>query len=236
MREARNDSRKEAEFRIKNYELLGQDSTGVDYGLHGIGIALGSTATDPENAWPNLVTYALDDLDKLNTLDLSKVERKNDSFLNRLYEAEQIILEKIGGEVGGVDFSLCGPVTAAASIYPTSLLLRAIRKTPEKVHELLRFSIEAAQSWGASRTQIVFKVMLKESIPSIISGLCLAVINLLGCTAMAGAVGAGGLGAVALTYGYQNFNETIMYSIVVILVVMVAAIQYFGDWIYRKMK
>ncbi len=146
MREARNDSRKEAAFRIKNYELLGQDSTGVDYGLHGIGIALGSTATDPENAWPNLVTYALDDLNNLDTLDLSKVERKNDSFLNRLYEAEQIILEKIGGEVGGVDFSLCGPVTAAASIYPTSLLLRAIRKTPEKVHELLRFSTEAIKT------------------------------------------------------------------------------------------
>ncbi len=80
--------------------------------------------------------------------------------------------------------------------------------------------IEAAQSWGASRTQIVFKVMLKESIPSIISGLCLAIINLLGCTAMAGAVGAGGLGAIALTYGYQNFNETIMYSIVVILIII----------------
>lgn len=96
--------------------------------------------------------------------------------------------------------------------------------------------IEAAQSFGASRTQIVVKVMLKEAIPSIISGLCLGIINLLGATAMAGAIGAGGLGAVALTYGYQNFNQKIMYSIVVILIILVAFIQYFGDWIYQKLK
>ena len=96
--------------------------------------------------------------------------------------------------------------------------------------------IEAAQSFGASKVQIVFKVMLKESVPAIISGLCLGIINLLGCTAMAGAVGAGGLGAVALTYGYQNFNKQIMYTICAILVILVAFIQYFGDWIYRKLK
>lgn len=96
--------------------------------------------------------------------------------------------------------------------------------------------IEAAQSFGASKTQIVIKVMLKEAVPSIISGLCLGIINLLGCTAMAGGIGAGGLGAVALTYGYQNFNQKIMYSIVVVLIILVAFIQYFGDWIYKKLK
>ena len=53
---------------------------------------------------------------------------------------------------------------------------------------------------------------------------------------MAGAIGAGGLGAVALTYGYQNFNQKIMYSIVAILIILVAFIQYFGDWIYKKLK
>ncbi len=133
----------------------------------------------------------------------------------------------VGSSIG--DTAALVPLTVAC----TPFMARIFQNSFKEVDPAL---IEAAQSWGASRTQIVFKVMLKESIPSIISGLCLAVINLLGCTAMAGAVGAGGLGAVALTYGYQNFNETIMYSIVVILVVMVAAIQYFGDWIYRKMK
>ena len=78
--------------------------------------------------------------------------------------------------------------------------------------------------------------MLKESVPAIISGVCLAIINLLNCTAMAGTIGAGGLGAVALTYGYQNFNQEIMYSICVVLVILVAIIQYVGDVLYRKLK
>ena len=133
----------------------------------------------------------------------------------------------MGSSIG--DTAALVPLTVAC----TPFMARIFQNSFKEVDPAL---IEAAQSWGASRTQIVFKVMLKESVPSIISGLCLAIINLLGCTAMAGAVGAGGLGAIALTYGYQNFNETIMYSIVVILIVMVAAIQYFGDWIYKKMK
>ncbi len=96
--------------------------------------------------------------------------------------------------------------------------------------------IEAALSFGASKTQIILKVMLVEAIPSIISGMSLAVINLLGATAMAGAIGAGGLGAVALTHGYQNFNQKIMYSIVIVLILLVATIQYIGDYMYRRLK
>lgn len=96
--------------------------------------------------------------------------------------------------------------------------------------------IEAAKSFGASKSQIVFKVMLVEAIPSIISGTILAIINLLGATAMAGSIGAGGLGAVAITYGYQNFNDRIMYSVVVVLIILVILIQYIGDRIYRKLK
>ena len=121
------------------------------------------------------------------------------------------------------------PLTVAC----TPVMARIFQNSFKEVDPAL---IEAAQSFGASKWQIVFKVMLKESVPSIISGLCLAIINLLGCTAMAGAIGAGGLGAVALQYGYQSFNQKIMYSIVVILILLVALIQYFGDWIYKKLK
>ncbi len=96
--------------------------------------------------------------------------------------------------------------------------------------------IEAARSFGASKTQIIFKVMLVEAVPSIVSGLSLGIISLLGATAMAGTIGAGGLGATAITYGYQNFNKLIMYSVCGILVIMVAIIQYFGDTMYRKLK
>lgn len=97
------------------------------------------------------------------------------------------------------------PLTVACSPF----MARIFQNSFKEVDPAL---VEAAQSFGASKVQIIVKVMLKESVPSIISGLCLAIINLLGCTAMAGAVGAGGLGATALTYGYQNFNQEIMYS------------------------
>ena len=133
----------------------------------------------------------------------------------------------VGSSIG--DTAALVPLTVAC----TPFMARIFQNSFKEVDPAL---IEAAQSFGASKWQIVIKVMLKESVPSIISGLCLAIINLLGATAMAGAVGAGGLGAVALTYGYQNFNRQIMYSICAILIVLVAIIQYFGDWIYKKLK
>lgn len=121
------------------------------------------------------------------------------------------------------------PLTVAAAPFIGRIIQNALKEVDAEL-------IEAAQSFGASKMQIVFRVMLKEAVPAIVSGLTLAVINLLSCTAMAGAVGAGGLGAVALTYGYQNFNETIMYSICVILVILVAIFQYLGDFLYKKLK
>jgi len=133
----------------------------------------------------------------------------------------------VGSSIG--DQAAIVPLTVAV----TPFMARIFQNSFKEVDPAL---IEAAQSFGASKSQIVFKVMLKEAVPSIISGLCLAIINLLGATAMAGAVGAGGLGSVALTYGYQNFNQQIMYSICAVLVILVAIIQYLGDWIYRKLK
>lgn len=95
--------------------------------------------------------------------------------------------------------------------------------------------IEAARSFGASNTQIIFKVILKESIPSIVSGTTLAAITYLSATTLAGAVGAGGLGAVALNYGYQSFNNTILYTAVIILFLLVNIIQRTGDYLYKKL-
>ncbi len=78
--------------------------------------------------------------------------------------------------------------------------------------------------------------MVKEAIPSINLDLTLATITILGLTAMAGAVGAGGLGAVGLTYGYQSFNDTIMYTTLILLVIIVGIIQFVGNIIYKKLK
>ena len=84
--------------------------------------------------------------------------------------------------------------------------------------------------------QIVFKVLIKEAVPAIVSGFTILIVSLLGSTAMAGMVGAGGLGAVALIYGYQSFNQTIMYGTVIILIILVQCIQTYGSHLYRKLK
>ena len=96
--------------------------------------------------------------------------------------------------------------------------------------------IEAAKACGASDIQIIFQVIVKESLPLLMQNLTLAVISILGFSAMAGAVGAGGLGSVALMYGYQNFNDMIMYGTVVILIILVQVIQFVGNLLYNRLK
>ena len=93
-----------------------------------------------------------------------------------------------------------------------------------------------AKSVGASDMQIIFKVVIVEALPSLVTGFTLSAIHLLNLTTVAGAIGAGGLGASALQYGYQSNNDNVMYSIIVILVCMVILIQFIGDYIYKKIK
>ncbi len=133
----------------------------------------------------------------------------------------------VGTSIG--DTAALVPLTVAAAPFIGRIIQNALKEVDAGL-------VEAARSFGASRMQIVFRVMLKEAVPAIVSGLTLAVINLLSCSAMAGAIGAGGLGSVALIYGYQNFNETIMYSICAILIVLVALLQFLGDFLYKKLK
>lgn len=121
------------------------------------------------------------------------------------------------------------PLTIAASAFIARLLEGNLKEVNSSL-------IEAAKSFGASNTQIIFKVMIVEALPGMISNLTLSVVSVLGSTAMAGTVGAGGLGAVALTYGYQNFNDQIMYSTVFILIIVVQFIQVLGNVIYKKIR
>lgn len=95
--------------------------------------------------------------------------------------------------------------------------------------------IEAAQSFGSSTWQIVTKVMLRESLPSLIRGVAITFVNLFGYSAMAGTVGAGGLGDIAIRYGYQRWNAEIMIAAVVLCVVLVQIFQSFGDLAARKL-
>ena len=95
--------------------------------------------------------------------------------------------------------------------------------------------IEAAKSFGSKTHQIIFKVMVKEAMPSIVLGVTLTIINIIGYSAMAGTIGGGGLGDVAVKYGYYRFKTDIMIYTVIILIVVVQIIQALGNLLYRKM-
>ena len=89
--------------------------------------------------------------------------------------------------------------------------------------------VEAAQSFGASNLQIVFKVLLFESLPSLVRGVALTFITLFGFSAMAGTVGAGGLGDIAIRYGYQRYQYDVMTVAVILCVILVQIVQTIGD-------
>ena len=101
--------------------------------------------------------------------------------------------------------------------------------------EVDRGVIEAAQSMGASPFQIIGKVMLPESLHSIVLGITLALIALIGASAMAGALGGGGLGDLAIRYGYQRFQMDVMIATVVVLIIMVQGVQTLGNALSRKL-
>lgn len=94
--------------------------------------------------------------------------------------------------------------------------------------------VEAAQSFGASVWQIVCKVFLRESLPSLIRGASIAFITLFGYSAMAGMVGAGGLGDIAIRYGYQRYNGDVMIAALILCIVLVQVVQSLGNLLARK--
>ena len=94
--------------------------------------------------------------------------------------------------------------------------------------------IEAATSMGATPRQIVTRVLLPEALPELIQNFTITVIVIIGCSAMAGAIGGGGLGNVAIRYGYMRFRLDMMISTVLILIVMVQLVQFIGDYLTRK--
>jgi D-methionine transport system permease protein len=91
--------------------------------------------------------------------------------------------------------------------------------------------VEAGQAMGASPWQLIIKILLPEAMPGIVNGITITLIALVGYSAMAGAVGGGGLGSVAINYGYLRFNPKIMLATVIILILLVYLIQWCGDFI-----
>jgi D-methionine transport system permease protein len=94
--------------------------------------------------------------------------------------------------------------------------------------------ITAARAMGASPMQIIMKVLLPESLPGLIAATVVTVVSLIGYSAMAGAIGGGGLGDLAIRYGYQRFQSDVMAAVVIVLIVLVQVIQSLGDRYVRR--
>lgn len=121
------------------------------------------------------------------------------------------------------------PLSIAAAPFLARIVEHALK-------EINRSVLEATQMMGATTSQIVNEVLLKEPLPSLISGFASMVINLVGYSAMAGLVGGGGLGKVAIQYGYNQFNVFIMISTVALLILVVEIIQWLSTKLVLKMQ
>lgn len=123
-----------------------------------------------------------------------------------------------------------------ASIVPLSIaaIPYYARMAEVSLREVDHGLIEAARSMGASRWTIIKEVLIPESMPGLIAGFTVTIVTLIGASAMAGAIGAGGLGDLAIRYGYQRFNYPIMAAVVAVLIVIVCLIQWIGDRLVQK--
>ncbi|SFG92947.1 methionine ABC transporter permease [Sporolactobacillus nakayamae] len=132
---------------------------------------------------------------------------------------------------------IIGTMIGASAALPSIIIGAApfyARLVEIGLREVDKGVIEAAQAMGATKWQIVWKVLLPEAIPALTSGMTVTLIALIGNTAMAGVVGAGGLGTIAYNEGFQANNNTITLVATVIILVIVFIIQYVGDYITRR--
>ncbi|OYW60251.1 MAG: DL-methionine transporter permease subunit [Rhizobiales bacterium 12-68-15] len=120
------------------------------------------------------------------------------------------------------------PLTVAAAPFIARLIEAAIREVDQGL-------VEAARAMGASPLQIVWKVLLPEALPAITLALTLAVVSLIGYSAMVGAVGGGGLGDLGIRFGYQRFMPEVMATVVIVLILLVQAVQSIGDLLARRL-
>ncbi|KRO10575.1 methionine ABC transporter permease [Paucilactobacillus hokkaidonensis] len=139
-----------------------------------------------------------------------------------LLPATQVIM----GTIIGPSAALPSLIISAAPFYA--------RLVEIAFHEIDHGVIEASQSMGATRTQIIFKVLLPESMPALVSGITVTAISLIGYTAMAGAIGAGGLGNLAYLDGFQANNNAVTLVATVIIVLIVFICQFIGDLLVKR--
>ena len=120
------------------------------------------------------------------------------------------------------------PLSIAAAPFVARIIESALKEVDPGV-------IQSAKAMGSTNWQLVWKVLLPEAMPALMSGLTLTIINLIGYSAMAGTIGGGGLGDLAIRYGYQRFRPSYLVAAVIVILVMVEIIQIAGDRIVKRM-
>ena len=186
--------------------------------LFGVPLGVILTVTRKDHILPNAIIH--------NVLGAIVNATRSTPFIILMVAIIPLTRMIVGSSIGTT--AAIVPLTITASPF----IARVIESS---LLEVDRGVIEAAQSMGASPFEIITKVMLPESLHSIVLGITLALIALIGASAMAGALGGGGLGDLAIRYGYQRFQMDVMIATVVVLIIMVQGVQSIGNTLSRKL-
>lgn len=188
-------------------------------GIFGSGVAILMIITGPSGLRPNAPLYRV--------LDVVVNLLRSFPFIILLIAIIPLTRIIVGTSIGSTASIV--PLTIAATPFVARLMEGSLLEVDRGV-------VEAAKSFGASTWQIIWGVMIKEAMPSLVLNWAVVAINLLGYSAMAGVVGGGGLGDLAIKYGYNRFQTDIMIYSVAILIVVVQVIQCIGNYIYEKIR
>ena len=174
--------------------------------------------TAPDGLKPNKIVYQI--------LDFIVNTFRSFPFIILLILVIPVTRAIVGTSLGST--AAIVPLTISAIPFVARVIESALRSVDSGL-------IEAAKSFGASDIQIIFRVYFKEAFPSIISGIILTMISIIGYTAMAGSVGGGGLGDVAIRRVFQAYNLKYLFATSIILIVIVQIIQNIGNYLYKKL-
>ena len=188
-------------------------------GIFGSGVAILMIITGPSGLRPNAPLYRV--------LDVVVNLLRSFPFIILLIAIIPLTRIIVGTSIGSTASIV--PLTIAATPFVARLMEGSLLGVDRGV-------VEAAKSFGASTWQIIWGVMIKEAMPSLVLNWAVVAINLLGYSAMAGVVGGGGLGDLAIKYGYNRFQTDVMIYSVAILIVVVQVIQCIGNYVYEKIR
>ena len=186
-------------------------------GILGLGLGVLLVVTQPQGILADGPSYQI--LDKLTNL------LRSVPFIILLAVISPLTSYLVGTTVG----TTASLVPLVFGIFPFYA-----RQVQNALLDVDQGIVEAAQSMGSSPIAIIFRVYLKEGLPDLIRVSIVTVISLIGLTTMAGAIGAGGLGDIAISIGYARFENDVTFVAMIIILILVFAVQLFGDWLVKS--